>query len=161
MKLPHAFALALVLAACTHGRQHSAILRRNRCRPLSPGHNDPCEMPCPPCFGSRCGKCPAGCVAINSCGCCQPKPTNSQFNILDYGAVPDGKTLATHSILAAVQAAASEWIQRGQQAQVVVPAGVFLTGAFSLSSGVVLRLETGSILRVRHCIQQCTRKVLF
>ena len=159
MKLPHAFALALLLTAWTHGRQYPAIVSQNKCQPLAPGHNNPCEMPCPPCFGPHCGNCPAGCVAINACGCCQPKPTPSQFNILDYGAVPDGKTLATRSILEAIHAAAREWVQRGRQAQVVVPAGVFLTGAFSLSSGVVLKLDTGSILRVRHILNRVIASV--
>ena len=63
--------------------------------------------------------------------------------------MPDGKTLATPALSAAVRAANKEWLlYRGTPVKVVVPKGVFLTGAFSLASGVVLRLEKGSVLRV-------------
>jgi hypothetical protein len=52
-------------------------------------------------------------------------------------------TAALHRAVAAASIAAGGGISR---AEVVVPAGRFLTGSFSLSSGVYLRLERGAVL---------------
>ena len=69
------------------------------------------------------------------------------FSITDFGAVGDGLTLATPAISAAVAAAARSRLPH-ELVQVVVPCcGTFLSGAFSLASGVLLRLEQGAILR--------------
>ena len=69
-----------------------------------------------------------------------------RFNIVDFGAVGDGKTLNTESIASAVARAAQEW-PKSARSEVIVPSGGrFLTGAFSLANGVVLRLEKNSTL---------------
>ena len=59
------------------------------------------------------------------------------FNIMDYGAVADGKALCTDAFKKSVAAA----VLAGG-GSVVVPAGRFLTGSFSLASHVFLELST-------------------
>ena len=78
----------------------------------------------------------------------------TQFNILHYGAIADGTTLATTALATAVQLAHDAWRRRPPSsparlvpAEVLVPNGTFVTGAFSLASGVALRLGKGAILR--------------
>lgn len=68
--------------------------------------------------------------------------THRSFNILHYGAVPGGQVVSTDAIKRAVHAAAS----CGQKAHVIVPAGVFLSGSFSLASSVHLEMQRGSVL---------------
>ena len=63
------------------------------------------------------------------------------FNIRDFGAVPDGKTLST----AAVQRAIDTCGQAGG-GTVYVPPGTFLTGTLLLRSNVTLYLEAGATL---------------
>ncbi|WP_428329962.1 glycoside hydrolase family 28 protein [Mucilaginibacter sp.] len=64
------------------------------------------------------------------------------FNIKDYGAVNDGKTVST----AAIQKAVDACNQNGG-GRVYVPAGVFVTGTFHLKSNVNLYLESGAVLQ--------------
>ena len=68
-------------------------------------------------------------------------PPPSQFDITKFGAEPGGTVLCTSALAKAVAAAA-----KAPPAEVVVPAGRFLTGAFGLASGVKLRLEAGAVL---------------
>lgn len=63
-------------------------------------------------------------------------------NICDFGAVGDGKALNTARIQAAVDQLAS-----AGGGTVVVPRGVFLTGAIFLKPGVNLSLSEGAILK--------------
>lgn len=63
------------------------------------------------------------------------------YNILDYGAVGDGKTKCTQ----AIQAAVDDCAKTG--GQVYVPAGDFLSGTVCLRSEVELHLESGAVLR--------------
>jgi polygalacturonase len=63
-------------------------------------------------------------------------------SIADHGAVADGKTVNTRAIQAAVEACAG----RGG-GNVLVPAGVWVTGSVALKSKVSLRLEAGATLR--------------
>src|SRR6478735_18170 len=63
------------------------------------------------------------------------------FNILSFGAVPDGKTLNTTHIQSAIDAAYKNGVGR-----VVIPAGTFLSGSIVLKSGVELHLLKGAIL---------------
>lgn len=64
------------------------------------------------------------------------------ISILETGAVADGKTLNTQSIQSAIdQCAASGG------GQVVVPAGVFVTGSIWLKSHVELHLSHGAVLQ--------------
>ncbi len=63
------------------------------------------------------------------------------FNIVDFGAKPDGKTLAT----TAVQKAIDACTQSGG-GRVVVPAGTFLTTTIELRDHVTLELQAGATL---------------
>ncbi len=65
----------------------------------------------------------------------------SDFNILDYGAVPDGETLNTSAIQKAIDAA-----HQYGGGRVVVPAGQFLTGSVIIKSGVDLHIERNGTL---------------
>lgn len=63
------------------------------------------------------------------------------YNILDFGALPDGKTLNTTAIQAAIDAAHEKTGGR-----VVIPAGQFLTGALQMKSGVELHVQEKGVL---------------
>ena len=64
-----------------------------------------------------------------------------QYNILDFGALPDGITLNTQSIQNAIDEA-----HRNGGGEVVIPKGVFLSGSILLKSGVNLHLQDEGIL---------------
>ena len=53
-----------------------------------------------------------------------------EYNILDYGAIPDGKTLNTSRIQMAIDEA-SEY----NDSTVIIPEGTFLSGAIYLKKG--------------------------
>ena len=63
------------------------------------------------------------------------------FNILEYQAVGDGKTLCTGAIQAAIDDAAKNG------GKVIVPAGIYLSGSLQLRSHMELHLEEGAVLR--------------
>ncbi len=65
----------------------------------------------------------------------------ASFNVTDFGAVPDGRTMDTAAIARAVAACAAA---RG--GTVVFPAGRYLTGSIALESNMTLQLEAGSEL---------------
>jgi polygalacturonase len=67
--------------------------------------------------------------------------SSQDFNILEYGAKPDGITLNTTHIQSAVDDAHA--IGGGR---VVIPAGCFLSGSILLKSGVELHLKENAIL---------------
>jgi DUF1680 family protein len=69
-------------------------------------------------------------------------PTTSRIRITDCGAVADGATINT----AAIQSAIDRLTSSGGGA-VVVPRGVFLSGALDLKPGVNLHLEKDAVLR--------------
>lgn len=69
----------------------------------------------------------------------EPVFKNKIYNILDYGAIADGKTMATASIKKAI-----ETCSKNGGGKVLVPAGKFLTGAIHLESNVNLHLEEGA-----------------
>jgi polygalacturonase len=73
----------------------------------------------------------------------EPPSTSSAhtFNVLQYGAVPDGRTLNTKQIQAAIDDASK---QGG--GIVYVPPGTFVTGGLTLRSYITLYLEAGSVL---------------
>ena len=63
------------------------------------------------------------------------------FNILDFGAIADGKTMNTKAIQAAIDECAKEG------GRVVVPAGLFMSGSIFLRSNVELHLAHNATLR--------------
>ncbi len=67
--------------------------------------------------------------------------TENVYDVRDYGAKPDGKTLCTKSI----QKAIDECAKRGG-GTVYFPPGTFLSGTLFMKSNVTLRLDTGSTL---------------
>ena len=64
------------------------------------------------------------------------------FNIIDFGAVPNGVTLATKAIQWAVDSAS-----RLGGGTVLIPPGQFLSGSFYLKSNVTLHLAKNGILK--------------
>ena len=66
-------------------------------------------------------------------------PVTPVFNIVDYGAVGDGSTLNTAAIQRAIDAAA-------KGATVLVPSGVFKTGALWLKSNMTLEVAAAGTL---------------
>lgn len=65
----------------------------------------------------------------------------SDYNILNYGAQPDGKT----NNRKVIQRAIDECTERGG-GRVIIPSGNFLSGTLILKSNVDLHLESGAIL---------------
>jgi polygalacturonase len=62
----------------------------------------------------------------------------ASFNVLDYGAIPDGRTKDTAAIAKAIAACAA-----AHGGTVVFPAGRYLSGSISLESNITLQLEAG------------------
>ena len=77
-----------------------------------------------------------------ACLCCFITTHAQNFNIKDYRAVGDGKTVNTSAIQRAVDACA-----RNGGGTVIVPAGVFLTGMVNLKSNVNFHVGPGAILQ--------------
>lgn len=73
--------------------------------------------------------------------------TASINNILDYGAIGDGKTRNTKAIQAAIDACE-------ENGKVYVPKGTFVTGALFLKSNMTLYLEEGSRLLGSECLSE-------
>ncbi len=67
--------------------------------------------------------------------------SNYTFNVIDFGAVPDGRTLSTQAIQGAIDSCAS----RGG-GTVYFPPGRYLSGTIELRSHVTLYLESGAVL---------------
>lgn len=74
---------------------------------------------------------------------------SENYNILDFGANADGKTLTTAAIQKAIDACA----QKGG-GRVVVPKGEYLTGTLNLASNVDFHLETGAVLKATTDLSQ-------
>ena len=73
--------------------------------------------------------------------CASAKPTRRVL-ITDYGAVGDGQTLNTQAIQTAIDKCAADG-----GGTLVIPKGVFLTGAIFLKQGVNLLAEKGGVLK--------------
>jgi polygalacturonase len=71
-----------------------------------------------------------------------PQFPNRDFNITDYGAVGDGQTDCTEAFRKAISAA-----QKAGGGRVVVPAGVYLTGAIHLKSSINLYVADGAVIK--------------
>ena len=80
-------------------------------------------------------------VGVSAVGLGSAAPLRAAKSILDYGAVPGGKTLNTQSI----QRAIDEVFQSGG-GLVYAPPGIFLSGGLELKSRVALYLEAGCVL---------------
>lgn len=63
------------------------------------------------------------------------------FNVLDYGAKGDGKTLNTESIQKAI-----DQCYRGGGGTVVIPSGTFMSGTLVLKSNITLHLDPAAVL---------------
>jgi len=81
------------------------------------------------------------CPPIASDAVAQPQKTACFFNVLDYGAVADGKTLATKAIQKAVDIYAASG-----GGTVHFPPGKYLCGAILLKSNVTLHIGDGATL---------------
>ncbi len=66
-------------------------------------------------------------------------PDKKALSIVDFGALGDGETLNTKAIQAGIDA-----LEKG--GRLVVPKGVFVTGALFLKSHMILSLEQGAVL---------------
>ena len=70
--------------------------------------------------------------------CCCTAMATGVFNVRDYGAKGDGKTLDSPAINAAIEAAV-----RDGGGQVLLPAGTYLSGSIRLKSNIDLHLSAG------------------
>lgn len=69
----------------------------------------------------------------------EPTFKNSDYSILDYGAVADGKTVCTTAFRDAIKACTEKGGGR-----VIVPKGIYFTGPIHLENNVNLHLEDGA-----------------
>jgi exo-poly-alpha-galacturonosidase len=77
-----------------------------------------------------------------SCAIQNSEQSKKQYLITDYGAVPDGKTVNTEVIQAAIDKCAADG-----GGTVVVPAGTFLSGAIFFQQGVNLHVDPNGVLK--------------
>jgi len=75
------------------------------------------------------------------------------LKITDFGAVGDGRTLATEAIQRAIDAAA-----QGGGGRVVVPAGIFRSGSIFLRTAVELYLAEGAVLLGSNSIEDYPKR---
>jgi len=73
--------------------------------------------------------------------CCGAAMATGVFNVRDYGAKGDGKTLDSPAINAAIEAAVHDG-----GGQVFLPAGTYLSGSIRLKSNIELHLSAGSTI---------------
>ena len=72
---------------------------------------------------------------------CGEKASDGVFNVRDYGATGDGRTLETPAITRAIKACAA-----AGGGTVLFPAGKYVSGTFELFSHVTLNLESGAVI---------------
>ena len=80
-------------------------------------------------------------LGFSAAGVGSAAPLLAARSLLDYGAVPDGKTLNTKAIQRAI-----DTVFRAGGGVVHAPPGIFLTGGIELKSRVTLYLEAGCVL---------------
>lgn len=80
-------------------------------------------------------------LGFSAAGVGSAAPLRASKSILDYGAVPDGKTMNTQAIQRAIDA-----VFHAGGGLVYAPPGTFLTGGIELKSRVTLYLEAGCVL---------------
>ncbi len=71
-----------------------------------------------------------------------PKIPDAKFNLTDFGAQPDSKTLSTEAFEKAVAA-----IEKAGGGHLIVPAGTYKTLSFELTSHMDLHLEPGATIK--------------
>ena len=71
-----------------------------------------------------------------------PKFQDLTFNIIDFGAVGDGKTLCTEAFASAIDA-----LSKNGGGKLLVPPGVWFTGPIVLKSNINLHLEVGAVIQ--------------
>lgn len=84
-----------------------------------------------------------------------PALEEKKFNILDFGAVGDGRKLCTD----AIQKTIDTCFKQGG-GQVIVPSGTFLTGSVVLKSKVHLHLEQGAVLLASTFFKDFAKRVV-
>jgi hypothetical protein len=67
---------------------------------------------------------------------------STNYNIINFGAIGDGKSLNTQSIQKAIDSCAANG-----GGNVVIPAGEFVSGVFQLKTNVTLYLDNGAVLK--------------
>lgn len=80
-------------------------------------------------------------LGLSATGVGSAAPIASAKSVLEYGAIPDGKTLNTKAIQNAI-----DDVFRAGGGLVYLPSGVFLTGSIQLKSRVTMYLEAGSVV---------------
>jgi polygalacturonase len=78
-----------------------------------------------------------------------PVIPDAKFNLMDYGAKGDGKTLNTEAFKSAVAAVA-----KAGGGHLIVPAGTFKTLPFALTSHMDLHLEAGAIVKAPETFEE-------
>ena len=73
-----------------------------------------------------------------TCGYCEP----GVYNITDYGAVKNSPAICTKALQAAIDAC-----NKNGGGEVLIPAGIFVTGTIHLKSNVELHLQSGAVLQ--------------
>ena len=71
-----------------------------------------------------------------------PEFPDRTFNIMDFGAIGDGKTLCTQAFADAIEALSKEG-----GGKLLVPPGVWFTGPIVLKSNINLHLEVGAVIQ--------------
>ncbi|XHR29773.1 MAG: glycoside hydrolase family 28 protein [Chthoniobacteraceae bacterium] len=71
-----------------------------------------------------------------------PNATGPQISIAKFGAVGDGHTVNTSKIQSAI-----DHLAERERGTIVIPAGVFLSGAIFIKPGVNLHLDQGAVLK--------------
>ena len=72
----------------------------------------------------------------------RPQIPDRTFNLADFGAVGDGRTLNTIAFTKAIAA-----VKKAGGGRLIVPAGVFVTAPFTLCSALDLHLATGAVIK--------------
>ena len=70
-----------------------------------------------------------------------PKFQDLTFNIIDFGAVGDGKTLCTEAFASAI-----DGLSKNGGGKLLVPSGVWFTGPIVLKSNINLHLDDGAVI---------------
>ena len=78
-----------------------------------------------------------------------PSIPDRMLNLVDFGAVGDGKTLNTEAFADAVAA-----VGKAGGGKLVVPKGVFLTAPFALCSNLDLHLDAGAVIKAPETFEE-------